>query len=184
MAGHNIGKGMESLGKSKSKAPKGGGKAAGLKKTQDFKKTEAGKAAIEKGLQKALNADIAYKEAYEKIMPDLIKAVIDQNLILREKILVDEENTIIAGHARYRAAKNLGIEKVPTLLAKGWTEQQNVKLLEAQKKYPGVKFANFGKFNYETGRFASPEETFGRKRFANLPSDIQKRIKKYFGSIR
>ena len=38
MAGHNIGKGMESLGKSKSKAPKGGGKAAGLKKTQDFKK--------------------------------------------------------------------------------------------------------------------------------------------------
>lgn len=39
-------------------------------------------------------------------------------------ILVDEENTIIAGHARYRAAKNLGIKKVPTLLAKGWTDQQ------------------------------------------------------------
>ena len=55
MAGHNVGRGMESLGKSKSKAPKnGGGKAAGLKKTQDFKKTEAGKAAIEKGLREKL----------------------------------------------------------------------------------------------------------------------------------
>ena len=38
MAGHNIGKGMESLGKSKSKAPKGGGKAAGLKKNSRFQK--------------------------------------------------------------------------------------------------------------------------------------------------
>ena len=66
---------------------------------------------------------------------------------------------------------------------KGWTDQQNVKLAEAQKKYPGVKFANFGKFDYETGRFASPEETFGRKRFANLPSDIQKRIKKILEQV-
>ena len=61
---------------------------------------------------------------------------------------------------------------------KGWTEQQNASLAKAQKKYPGIKFANLGKFDYETGRFASPEETFGSKRFADLPSDIQKRIRK------
>ena len=63
---------------------------------------------------------------------------------------------------------------------KGWTDQQNVSLANAQKKYPGIKFANLGKFNYETGKFASPEETFGSKRFADLPSDIQKRIRKDF----
>jgi hypothetical protein len=65
---------------------------------------------------------------------------------------------------------------------KGWTDQQNVKLSQAQKQYPGIKFANFGKFDYETGKFATPEETFGSKRFADLPSDIQKRIRKDFGT--
>jgi len=39
-------------------------------------------------------------------------------------ILIDEDNTIIAGHARYQAAQNLDIDKVPTLTAKGWTEEQ------------------------------------------------------------
>ena len=63
---------------------------------------------------------------------------------------------------------------------KGWTDQQNVKLSQAQKKYPGIKFANLGKFDYETGKFAPPEETFGSKRFADLPSDIQKKIRKDF----
>ena len=39
-------------------------------------------------------------------------------------ILIDEDFTIIAGHARYSAASNLGILKVPTLMAKGWTQEQ------------------------------------------------------------
>ena len=39
-------------------------------------------------------------------------------------ILIDENNTIIAGHARYIAALNLDIQEVPTVMAKDWTEQQ------------------------------------------------------------
>ncbi len=39
-------------------------------------------------------------------------------------ILVDEQYTIIAGHARFTAASNLGIDQVPTLMAKGWTDKQ------------------------------------------------------------
>lgn len=39
-------------------------------------------------------------------------------------ILIDEDFTIIAGHARYSAASNLGISKVPTIMAKGWSDKQ------------------------------------------------------------
>tara|TARA_B100001057_G_scaffold500494_1_gene615892 strand:- start:1311 stop:1877 length:567 start_codon:yes stop_codon:yes gene_type:complete len=39
-------------------------------------------------------------------------------------ILIDEDYTIIAGHARYIAASNLELSMVPTLMAKGWTDKQ------------------------------------------------------------
>lgn len=39
-------------------------------------------------------------------------------------ILISEDNTLIAGHGRVLAAKNLGIAEVPTMVAKGWTEAQ------------------------------------------------------------
>ena len=39
-------------------------------------------------------------------------------------ILIDEDYTIIAGHARYTAASNLDLSMVPTLMAKGWTDKQ------------------------------------------------------------
>jgi len=39
-------------------------------------------------------------------------------------VLVDEEGGIIAGHGRVMAARKLGIEEVPVMVAKGWTEAQ------------------------------------------------------------
>jgi len=39
-------------------------------------------------------------------------------------ILVDEENGIIAGHGRVLAARKLGIDDVPVMIAAGWTEAQ------------------------------------------------------------
>jgi hypothetical protein len=39
-------------------------------------------------------------------------------------ILVDEENMIIAGHGRILAAQKMGIEEVPVMVARGWTEAQ------------------------------------------------------------
>ena len=91
MAGHNIGKGMESLGKSKSKAPKGGGKAAGLKKTQDFKKTEAGKAAIEKGLQKALaGKGVSDVSKYDAKTAKAIQDVDFRNSVIGRSLLADQ----------------------------------------------------------------------------------------------
>lgn len=39
-------------------------------------------------------------------------------------VLVDEEGTVIAGHARLEAAKKLGIAEVPVMVARGWTKAQ------------------------------------------------------------
>ena len=39
-------------------------------------------------------------------------------------ILIDETNEIIAGHGRLLAGKQLGIQKVPCIIAKGWSEKQ------------------------------------------------------------
>jgi ParB-like chromosome segregation protein Spo0J len=38
--------------------------------------------------------------------------------------LVDEAGTLIAGHGRVLAARQLGIEEIPTMIAVGWTEAQ------------------------------------------------------------
>src|SRR5215203_1218778 len=39
-------------------------------------------------------------------------------------VLITEENTIIAGHGRVRAAVKLGLPDVPVMLATGWSKAQ------------------------------------------------------------
>lgn len=39
-------------------------------------------------------------------------------------VLIDEDNTIIAGHARVMAVEHLGCADVPVMVARGWTEAQ------------------------------------------------------------
>jgi ParB-like chromosome segregation protein Spo0J len=39
-------------------------------------------------------------------------------------ILVAEGGTIIAGHGRFEAAKMLGLDEVPVIIARGWTDEQ------------------------------------------------------------
>jgi|SRR5215471_1445125 len=39
-------------------------------------------------------------------------------------ILVDEQDTVIAGHGRLLAAHQLGYSSVPTMVARGWTDSQ------------------------------------------------------------
>jgi ParB-like chromosome segregation protein Spo0J len=39
-------------------------------------------------------------------------------------VLVDENGTIIAGHGRVMAARQLGLAEVPVMIAKGWSEAQ------------------------------------------------------------
>src|SRR5688572_20532080 len=39
-------------------------------------------------------------------------------------VLVSEKGVIIAGHGRVRAAKKLGLQEVPVMVATGWTKAQ------------------------------------------------------------
>ena len=49
-------------------------------------------------------------------------------------ILIDENENVIAGHGRLYAAKELGIETVPCVIASGWTDQQKKAYVIADNK--------------------------------------------------
>ena len=49
-------------------------------------------------------------------------------------ILIDEEDSIIAGHGRFKAAKKIKLKKVPTICLKGLSENQKKALIIADNK--------------------------------------------------
>lgn len=49
-------------------------------------------------------------------------------------VLVDEDGGIIAGHGRVMAARKLGIDDVPVMVARGWTEAQRQAYVIADNK--------------------------------------------------
>jgi len=49
-------------------------------------------------------------------------------------ILIDEAGSIIAGHGRVLAAEQLGIDQVPTMVARGWSDEQKRAYLIADNK--------------------------------------------------
>jgi ParB-like nuclease domain len=51
-------------------------------------------------------------------------------------VLVDEDGTIIAGHARVMAASKLGLSEVPTVTARGWTDAQKRAYMIADNRLP------------------------------------------------
>mgnify|MGYP003668134078 CR=1 FL=1 len=51
-------------------------------------------------------------------------------------VLIDEDGGIIAGHGRVMAARKLGIEEVPTMVATGWTKAQKQAYVLADNQLP------------------------------------------------
>ncbi len=49
-------------------------------------------------------------------------------------ILVDDENTVLAGHARLQAAQALGMDTVPCIVAAGWSDEQKRAYVIADNK--------------------------------------------------
>lgn len=49
-------------------------------------------------------------------------------------ILIDEENTIIAGHGRLMAAQKLELKKVPVMIARNWSDAQKRAYVIADNK--------------------------------------------------
>ena len=76
-------------------------------------------------------------ENNSKIHPDLqidqIKKSIDEFGFF-EPILIDEHNTVLSGHARLQALKELNQEKAPTISLEGLTDIQKEKVVIAANK--------------------------------------------------
>jgi DNA modification methylase len=51
-------------------------------------------------------------------------------------VLVDEESNLIAGHGRILAAQRLGLEEVPVVIARGWSEEQRRAYMLADNRLP------------------------------------------------
>lgn len=79
----------------------------------------------EKIVYKHINELIPY-ENNPRINKDAVNHVVSsiKNYGFRNPIILDKNNVIIAGHTRLESAKELGIEKVPCIIADDLTEQQ------------------------------------------------------------
>lgn len=49
-------------------------------------------------------------------------------------VLIDETNMLIAGHGRVMAAQKMGLEEVPVMVARGWTDQMKRAYVIADNK--------------------------------------------------
>jgi ParB-like chromosome segregation protein Spo0J len=75
-------------------------------------------------------------------------------------VLIDPDNGIIAGHGRIMAAQQLGIDKVPCIVAHGWSEAQRRAYVIADNKLPEnagwdmdmlkVEVAGLAELNFDT----------------------------------
>ena len=71
-------------------------------------------------------ADVKPYENNPRINDDAVAAVVAsiREFGFRQPIVVDENGVIIVGHTRYKAAQQLGLEKVPVHVAKGLSPAQ------------------------------------------------------------
>ena len=71
-------------------------------------------------------ADVKPYEQNPRLNDGAVEAVVQsiQEFGFRQPIVVDEDGVIIVGHTRFKAAEQLGLEKVPVHVAKGLTPAQ------------------------------------------------------------
>lgn len=75
----------------------------------------------------------------------------------RQPIVIDENNVIIIGHTRYKAARFLGLESVPVIVERGLTEKQTKALRIADNKLGEMSSWDFGKLGEEMQGFSDIE---------------------------
>lgn len=70
----------------------------------------------------------------------------------QQPIVVDEKGVIIAGHTRFLAAKQLGMDKVPVKYAKGLSDEQAKAFRLADNKTSELSEWDFKKLEQELGK--------------------------------
>ena len=70
--------------------------------------------------------DLHPYENNPRLNDDAVEAVANsiEQFGFKVPIIIDKNNVIVTGHTRYKAAKQLGLEKVPCIKADDLTDQQ------------------------------------------------------------
>ena len=76
-------------------------------------------------------------------------------------IIIDKGNVIVAGHTRYKAAKKLGINEVPCLVADDLTDEQIKAFRLADNKVAEIATWDFEKLELELSTLEMDMELFG-----------------------
>ena len=88
-------------------------------------------------------------------------------------IIIDKDNVIVAGHTRYKAAKKLGMEKVPCIIADDLTEEQVKAFRLADNKVSEVAEWDFNLLGEELeGIFNIEMDSFGFDVFEEEEKEI------------
>lgn len=96
-------------------------------------------------------------------------------------ILIDEADTILAGHATTAAAVAEALARVPVIVARGWTDQRKRAYLIADNKLPEGARWNYGVLALEVDHL----KKLGEQDFASLgfkPAEITSVLKRIEGT--
>lgn len=74
------------------------------------------------------------KTEFEKLVKSIQE---DQDLLEAKPIIIDENNVILAGHQRYKACLELGIQDVPVKIMANLSERKKKKLLVIDNTHNG-----------------------------------------------
>jgi len=74
------------------------------------------------------------KSEFERLVKSIQE---DQDLLEAKPIIIDENNVILAGHQRYKACLELGIQDVPVKIMANLSERKKQKLLVIDNTHNG-----------------------------------------------
>lgn len=86
-------------------------------------------------------------------------------------VLVDKDDTIIAGHTRVLAAKELGLNEVPTICASDLTKEQADEFRLIDNRIQELSYWDHGMLREEMAKLDLDWESYGFEPMA-LPDDI------------
>lgn len=89
----------------------------------------------------------------------------------RNPILIDRDGVIVAGHTRYKAAMELGMEKVPCIVADDLTDEQIRAFRLADNKVGEIAQWDQELLNFELGEIDIDMTDFGFIEMADLDVD-------------
>ena len=76
---------------------------------------------IEKIVPNDENPRYISEDSFQKLVKSLEEF---PDMLEKRPLIIDENNVVLGGNMRLRALKEIGLKKIPIIIAEGWTEEQ------------------------------------------------------------